>query len=253
MKVYTMQYLDPSVLMAMFSSPQFWLALGSIIMIDILLGGDNALVIGNAVQRVPIELQKKAMFIGLAGAVVLRIVFLILAAYLLQIPGLFLLGSILLLKIGVDMALAGDGEGHHIQQKSTLWSAVGTVLVADAIMSLDNVVAVAGTAHGTGEHSTFLMIAGVILSIPIMFGLSKIVIAAVNKFPVINLLGGLWLIYTAAGMIVHEDFTKLAQFLIENKSYIVPVIMSILGTYVVVQYYDVVGKTKKVVSNIFGK
>ncbi len=244
-----MQYLDISVLMAMFSSPSFWMALGSIIMIDILLGGDNALVIGNAVQRVPIEHQKKAMYIGLAGAVVLRIIFLVLAAYLLSIPGLFLIGSLLLLKIGIDMALSGGGEGHSIAQKSTLWAAVQTVLIADAVMSLDNVIAVAGTAHGTGEHSTFLMIAGVILSIPIMFGLSKMVIAAVNKFPVINLIGGLWLIYTAAGMIVHEDFTKLAQFLIEQKAHIVPIVVGSVGTYVVVQYYDVIGKIKA----FFGK
>lgn len=237
-----MQYLDPMVLLAMFSSTTFWMALASIVMIDILLGGDNALVIGNAVQRVPEHLQKKAMYIGLGGAVVLRIVFLVLAAYLLSIPGLFLIGAILLLKIGVDMALGGGGEGHSIAQKTTLWAAVQTVLIADAVMSLDNVVAVAGTAHGAGEHSTFLMIAGVILSIPIMFGLSKIVIAAVEKFPVINLIGGLWLIYTAAGMIVHEDFTKLAQVLIEHKNYIVPIVTGALGTYAVVNYYDVIGK-----------
>src|SRR5574343_1174982 len=134
--------------MDMLSSPAFWLAVGQIIMIDLLLGGDNAVVIALACRRLPPELRVKGIFWGTLGAIVLRVVLIFFALTLLKLPALKLVGAALLLWIGVKLLMPEDEDAHgNIQASDKLWTAVKTIVVADLVMSVDNVIAIAGAAQ----------------------------------------------------------------------------------------------------------
>lgn len=188
-----------------FLTAQFWLAVGQIIMIDILLGGDNAVVIALACRQLPPHLRTKGILWGTAGAIVLRVVLIAFALTLLQVSYLKLVGAALLIWIGVKL-LAPDDEGHgEIAGSDKLWAAVKTVIVADFVMSLDNVIAIAGAATGAhAEHQLVLVIFGLLVSIPIIIWGSQLVLKLMDRFPVIILAGGM-LLGWIAGTMAHSD------------------------------------------------
>ncbi len=188
-------------------TPEFWIAVGQIIMIDILLGGDNAVVIALACRKLPPAQRTKGILWGTAGAIVLRIVLIFFALTLLAIPFLKIVGALLLLWIGVKLLLPEHEEGHgNIDGSDKLWGAIKTVIVADFVMSLDNVIAIAGAAEtaGGGQHSMALVIFGVLVSIPIIVWGSQLVIRLMDKFPIIIVAGGMLLGWIAGGMIVTD-------------------------------------------------
>ena len=170
-----------------FLTAPFWLAVGQIIMIDILLGGDNAVVIALACRQLPPDLRTKGILWGTAGAIVLRVILIAFALTLLAIPFLKLVGAALLLWIGVKLLAPGDEDEHsNIQGSDKLWAAVKTVIVADLVMSIDNVIAVAGAATGAGgNHQLSLVIFGLLVSIPIIIWGSQLVLKIMDRVPVI--------------------------------------------------------------------
>jgi YjbE family integral membrane protein len=188
-----------------FLTAHFWLAVGQIIMIDILLGGDNAVVIALACRQLPEKQRFKGILWGTAGAIVLRVILIAFALTLLQVPFLKLVGAVLLLWIGVKLLVPED-EGHsNIQGSDKLWAAVKTVIVADLVMSIDNVIAIAGAATGAASsHQLPLVIFGLLVSIPIIIGGSQMVLKLMDRFPMIITLGGM-LLGWIAGTMAHSD------------------------------------------------
>jgi YjbE family integral membrane protein len=185
-----------------FLTPEFWIAVGQIIMIDILLGGDNAVVIALACRRLPVHQRTKGILWGTAGAIVLRVVLIAFALTLLAIPYLKVVGGLLLLWIGVKLLLPEHDDDHpNIQSSDKLWGAVKTVIVADFVMSLDNVIAIAGAAQGahTG-HQLPLVIFGLLVSIPIIIWGSQMVLKLMDRFPVIITIGAMLLGWIAGTM-----------------------------------------------------
>ena len=189
-----------------FTSPEFWIAVGQIIAIDILLGGDNAVVIALASRRLPSGQRRQAIFWGIFGAVALRIVLIFFALQLLQVPFLKVVGGLLLLWIGVKLLLPQPGGGgHDIDAAANLFGAVKTIILADAVMSLDNVIAIAGAAEATGgAHQMPLVIFGLLVSIPIIVWGSQMVIKLMDRFPVVITIGGMLLGWIAGTMAVTD-------------------------------------------------
>ena len=171
--------------MELLSDVNFWLGLFQIIWIDVILSGDNAVVIALAVRALPPHQQKKAIFWGAGAAVALRVVLTVVAAWLLRLPFLEIVGGVLLLYIGVQLLLEekAEEEGHEAQ--SGLMAAVRTILLADLVMSLDNVIAVAAAAEG----SLVLLALGLAISIPFVVFSSKLMIRLMARFPAIVTLG----------------------------------------------------------------
>jgi len=188
-----------------FLTAHFWFAVGQIIMIDILLGGDNAVVIALACRQLPAHLRLKGILWGTAGAIVLRVILIVFALTLLQVPFLKLVGAALLLWIGVKL-LVPEEEGHsNIQGSDKLWAAVKTVIIADLVMSIDNVIAIAGVATGAGgQHQLPLVIFGLLVSIPIIIWGSQLVLKLMDRFPAIITVGGM-LLGWIAGTMAHSD------------------------------------------------
>lgn len=189
-----------------FMTPAFWIAVGQIIMIDILLGGDNAVVIALACRKLPPKLRTQGILWGTAGAIGLRVVLIFFALTLLAIPFLKLVGAALLLWIGIKLLLPEHEDEHgNIQASDKLWAAVKTVIVADLVMSVDNVIAIAGAAQGAGEgHQMPLVIFGLLVSIPIIVWGSQLVIKLMDRFPVIIVAGGMLLGWIAGTMAVSD-------------------------------------------------
>ncbi|WP_127805674.1 TerC family protein [Hydrogenophaga sp. NH-16] len=186
------------------TSPEFWVALGQIIIIDILLGGDNAVVIALACRKLPPAQRTKGIIWGTAGAIVLRVVLIAFAMTLLNVPFLKLVGAILLVWIGIKL-IAPDEDGHgDIQGSDKLFAAIKTIIVADLVMSVDNVIAIAGAAQNAGEHSLLLVVLGLLISIPIIVWGSTLVIKLMARFPVIIVAGGMLLGWIAGGMLVTD-------------------------------------------------
>lgn len=186
------------------AAPEFWLALGQIIVIDILLGGDNAVVIALACRKLAPAQRIKGIVWGTAGAIVLRVVLIAFAVTLLALPFLKLVGALLLLWIGVKL-LAPDEEGHsEVQGNDRLLAAIKTVIMADLVMSVDNVIAIAGAAQNAGEHSFLLVVLGLLISIPIIVWGSQLVIKLMERFPAIITLGGMLLGWIAGAMLVTD-------------------------------------------------
>jgi YjbE family integral membrane protein len=185
-----------------FLTAQFWLAVGQIIMIDILLGGDNAVVIALACRQLPPNLRTKGILWGTAGAIILRVILIAFALTLLQVPFLKLVGAILLLWIGIKLLLPQDEDGHgNIQGSDKLWAAVKTVIVADLVMSIDNVIAIAGAATGAAsQHQLPLVIFGLLVSIPIIIWGSQMVLKLMDRFPIIITAGAMLLGWIAGSM-----------------------------------------------------
>lgn len=177
----------------------FILILLQIIVIDLLLGGDNAVVIAMACRKLPAHLRNKAIVIGTIGAIIARIILLVVAVKLLGLPYLKLVGGLLLLWIGIKL-VANEDEDSDVKGATSLWKTAMTIVVADVVMSLDNVLAVA--AAGKGNY--LLVALGVVISIPIIIAGSKLVLAIINRFPVVIMLGGALIGWIAGSMMVTD-------------------------------------------------
>ena len=186
--------------MDMFSS-SWWSALLAIILIDLVLAGDNAIVIALAARSLPQHLQKKAIVWGTVGAIFVRSIMTIAVVWLLKIPGLMLVGGLGLLWIAYKLlADTSHGDDEHGPAATTFWGAMKTIVIADALMGIDNVLGVAGAAHGAFD----LVIIGLLISVPIVVFGSTVVLKLVERFPIIIQLGAAVLAFTAAKMIVNE-------------------------------------------------
>lgn len=193
--------------MEILSTP-FLMALLTIIMIDLVLAGDNALVIGLAARNVPAHLQKRVIVWGTAGAIAIRIAFTLGIVWLLKIPGLMLAGGLLLLPVAYKlMNPSQDAHGEHGGASNSFWGAMKTIIVADALMGVDNVLGVAGAANG----NFLLVVLGLLISVPIMVWGSTLVLKLVDKYPSIITIGAGVLIWTALQMILDEKL--LAPYL----------------------------------------
>jgi YjbE family integral membrane protein len=192
-----------------FLTPAFWVAVGQIILIDILLGGDNAVVIALACRGLPPKQRKMGIIYGTAGAIVLRVILIAFALALLAIPYLKVVGGLLLIWIGVKLMVPQDEEGHgNIQTSDKLWGAVKTVIIADLVMSVDNVLAIAGAAESAGQHQLPLVIFGLLVSIPIIVAGSQIVLKLMDRFPIIITLGAMLLGWIAGQMMATDPAVK---------------------------------------------
>lgn len=188
-----------------FMTAGFWLAVGQIIMIDILLGGDNAVVIALACRNLPGNLRTRGIIYGTAGAIILRVILIAFALALLAIPYLKIVGAVLLLWIGVKLLLPEDEGDHTISSSDKLWAAVKTVIIADLVMSVDNVLAIAGAAQGAHQdHQLPLVIFGLLVSIPIIVGGSQLVLKLMERFPAVITLGAM-LLGWIAGQMAYSD------------------------------------------------
>jgi YjbE family integral membrane protein len=183
-----------------FLSAPWWSALLAIVLIDLVLAGDNAIVIALAARSLPAHLQRKAIIWGTVGAIVVRSLMTIGVVWLLKIPGLMLVGGIGLLWIAYRLIADDGGEDQHASGATTFWGAMRTIIVADALMGIDNVLGVAGAAHGAID----LVVLGLLVSVPIVVFGSSLVLKLVERFPVIIRLGAAVLAFTAAKMIVGE-------------------------------------------------
>ncbi|MEO8008197.1 MAG: TerC family protein [Betaproteobacteria bacterium] len=187
------------------SSPQFWIAVLQIILIDILLSGDNAVVIALACRNLPQRQRTLGIFWGVGGAIALRIALTFFAVSLLSIPYLKIVGAVLLLWIGVKLVQPQhDDDGHEIKAEGNLLGAIRTIIIADLVMSLDNVIAVAAAAR----DSLFLLIFGLTLSIPLMVWASQMILRLMDRFPSIIVLGGALLGWVGLSMAVHDPAIK---------------------------------------------
>jgi len=185
--------------MELFTAP-WWSALLAIILIDLVLAGDNAIVIALAARNLPQHLQKKAIVWGAVGAIVVRSAMTIGVVWLLKIPGLMLAGGLGLLWVAYQLLADQDDKAHDGPAATTFWGAMKTIVIADALMGIDNVLGVAGAAHGEFD----LVILGLLVSVPIVVFGSTVVLRLVERFPVIIKLGAAVLAFTAARMIVGE-------------------------------------------------
>jgi len=185
--------------MELFSVP-WWSALLAIILIDLVLAGDNAIVIALAARNLPPEHQNKAIMWGTVGAIVVRSAMTVGVVWLLKIPGLMLVGGLGLLWIAYKLIADTSEDEHEGPGATTFWGAMKTIIVADALMGVDNVLGVAGAANGDFT----LVVIGLLISIPIVVLGSKLVLRMVEKWPVIIQLGAAVLAFTAAQMVINE-------------------------------------------------
>lgn len=186
-----------------FMSPDFFTALFAIVLIDLVLAGDNAIVIALAARNLPRDLQKKAIFWGTAGAIAVRTLMTLVVVWLLHFPGLMLVGGALLIPIALKLLTEDKlGDEHEISRVSGFWGAMRTIIIADALMGLDNVLGVAGAAHG----NFLLVVIGLLISVPIVVWGSTIILKLVERYPIVIYIGAGALLWTAAKMIMHEKF-----------------------------------------------
>ena len=183
-------------------SPGFFSALLAIVIIDLVLAGDNAIVIALAARSLPANLRKKAIIWGTVGAIAVRSAMTIVVVWLLMIPGLRFIGGVALVWIAWKLLVPKHEEGVHAKPADNFWGAMKTIVIADAIMGLDNVLAVAGAAKG----SFLLVVLGLLISIPIVVWGSTLILKWVDRFPVIVYIGAGVLAWTAAQMMLHEPY-----------------------------------------------
>lgn len=182
-----------------------WIVVGQIILIDILLGGDNAIVIALACRHLPEETRFKGILWGTVGAIAVRIVLIAFAVTLLDLPFLKIIGGLLLLWIGAKLLVEEDEEHDHISGSDRLISAIKTIIVADLVMSIDNVIAVASAAQQAhGDHKLLLVIFGILISIPIVVWGSSLVLKLMDRVPAIVTLGAGLLGYLGGAMIITD-------------------------------------------------
>ena len=198
--------------MEMLVTAEFWSALAAIVVIDLVLAGDNAIVIALAARNLPKLHQRKAILWGTLGAVVVRTSLTVAVLWLLQVPGLMLAGGALLVWIAYRLLTGDDGgREHDLAPAAGFWAAMRTIVVADAVMGLDNVLAVAGAAHG----SILLVVLGLLISIPIVVWGSTLILRWLERYPSLLYVGGAVLAWTAVKMITGEPF--LEEFFEERR------------------------------------
>ncbi|HSU75463.1 MAG TPA: TerC family protein [Burkholderiales bacterium] len=203
-------------------------ALAAIVLIDLVLAGDNAIVIALAARNLPQALQRRAIVWGTAGAVVVRASLTVGVLWLLQIPGLMLAGGVLLVWIAYRLLVPGDTEGgHEVTPAASFWAAMRTIVIADAVMGLDNVLGVAGAAQG----SALLVVLGLLISIPIMVCGSTLVLRLLERMPFLVYLGGAVLAWTAAKLILGEP--RIAELVapqpLARAGFYVALVVAVLG------------------------
>ncbi|MGS0893631.1 TerC family protein [Burkholderia stagnalis] len=182
-----------------------WGAVFQIIIIDILLGGDNAVVIALACRNLPANQRLRGVIWGTAGAILLRVVLISFAVALLDVPFLKLGGGLLLLWIGIKLMAPAADAHDDIKPADRLWDAVKTIVIADAVMSLDNVIAIAGAAEQADpSHRLALVIFGLVVSVPVIVWGSTLVLKLLDRFPVVVAFGAGLLGWIAGGLIVHD-------------------------------------------------
>jgi len=212
---------------ALFVDPAFWLSVGQIILIDILLGGDNAIVIALACRGLPEHQRRQGILWGTVGAIVVRIALIGVALTLLGIPFLKLVGAALLLWIGVKLLTEDDGD-HEVDASEKLWGAIKTIVLADLVMSVDNVIGVTAAADtGGGEHKMALVVFGLLVSIPVVVWGSTFVIRLMDRFPWVITLGGMVMGWIAGTMAITDPG------LLES----LPVMLNQSGNVIPVLYY----------------
>lgn len=203
-----------------------------LVMVDLVLSGDNAVVIALACRNLPPQLQKKAIFWGMMGAIGMRVILTFIAIWLLKIPLVQMIGGLLLFWIAVKL-LKGEDDEAEVAGGSTMWGAMKTIIFADMIMSLDNVIAVAGAAKG----SLPLVIIGLAISIPIIIWGSRILMKLMSRFPVIIVAGAAVLGFTAGQMIAEDKlFGSFLQATLPVLQHVIPLcfalIVIVFGVYV---------------------
>jgi YjbE family integral membrane protein len=182
------------------ASPEFWIGLGVIIWVNIILSGDNAVVIALAARSLPRHQQKQAIFWGAGAAVALRIVLTIVAVKLLEFPFLKLAGGAALLWIAVKLLVPEEEDDGEVEASTQLWGAIKTILIADLVMSTDNVIAVAAAAKG----SILLLVLGLVISIPLVVFGATLLMVLMERYPIIITLGAAVLGWTAGEMSVTD-------------------------------------------------
>ena len=189
-----------------FSSPEFWIALLQIVGVNIVLSGDNAVVIALACRNLPPDLRRKGILWGTAGAIGLRVILIFFAMSLLALPYLKLVGAALLLWIGVKLLVPDQEEHDGIRGSDRLIGAIKTIIIADFVMSVDNVIGIAGAAQGAGHegHQMILVIFGLLVSIPIIVWGSSLVLKLMDRFPIIITAGGMLLGWIAGTLAVSD-------------------------------------------------
>src|SRR3990172_7928890 len=201
-------------MLEIFATSQFWVDVFKIIMIDLLLSADNAVVIALACRNLPIEQRKKGILFGVLGAIGLRILLTFFAVGLLSLPYLKLVGALLLIWIGIKLILPEEEHSaDNIQADTRLLGAIKTIIIADLVMSLDNVLGVAAAAKG----NVSLLVFGLLISIPMIAWSSQLVLKLIDRFPFIIYAGGALLGYVAGEMLVRET---LFVSLVETRHYL---------------------------------
>lgn len=182
-----------------------WVAVIQIILIDILLGGDNAVVIALACRNLDPSLRFKGVVYGAAGAILLRVILIAFAVTIMNIPFLKFIGALLLLWIGIKLIVPQEEGEHEIHASKRLWGAIKTIIVADLVMSLDNVIAIAGAAEqAPAGHQMALVIFGLLVSVPFILGGSQIFLKLIDRYPIIVYAGGALLGWIAGTLTVSD-------------------------------------------------
>lgn len=222
-----------------------WGAIFQIILIDILLGGDNAVVIALACRNLEHKQRIRGIIWGTAGAILLRVVLIAFALTLLNLPFLKLVGGALLIWIGVKL-LVPEAEQHgNVGSSTTLWSAVKTIIIADLVMSLDNVIAIAAAANNThADHQMYYVIFGLVVSVPIIVWGSTLVLKLIDRFPVVVTLGAALLGWIAGGMLINDSVVVSQLATLTNGAWVEPAQHA--------SGYDSVITTVKVTAEIVG-
>lgn len=216
--------------MEWFSLP-WWSALGTIILIDLVLAGDNALVIGIAASKLRDDLRKRAIFWGSAGALIVRGAMAMAVVWLLKVPGLLLVGGLFLLPVAYKLARPAADDGNDHQASDSFWAAMKTIVIADALMGIDNVLAIGGAANGAWE----LVLIGLLITVPMIIYGSSWVAKAIIKWPILSAAGAAMLAWTAMSMIVKDPLFN--QYVIDHKGFdwgvqiIAAAIMFAIGYY----------------------
>lgn len=210
--------------MDLFMPPEFWPALAAIVVIDLVLAGDNAIVIALAARNLPRALRRRAIVWGTVGAVVVRAGLTSAVLWLLGVPGLTFAGGVLLAWIAYRLLTGDEGSGgREVAPATGFWSAMRTIVIADAVMGLDNVLGVAGAANG----SIPLVVLGLAISIPIVVYGSTLILKCIERFPALLYVGGAVLAWTAAQMIVGEPF--VGEMLAGRAASVAAVYASLVG------------------------
>ncbi len=211
-----------------------WGAVFQIVLIDILLGGDNAIIIALACRNLDKHQRIRGILWGTAGAIFMRVILIFFAMSLLLIPYLKIVGALLLLWIGIKLLIPHE-EHHEVKASASVWGAVRTILVADLVMSFDNVIAIAGAAQNTADHhQMFYVIFGLLVSVPIIIWGSSLVLKLIDRFPWVVVFGAALLGWIAGGLMVGDVATKNFFFEGEAAPAVVKYSAEVIGALLVV-------------------